>query len=149
VVYKCDVCNEAIVDKGTLKSSGRLLKNFKCKTDGLLTGDEIRTIRKKLGLTQEQMSEILGGGLKSFARYETGQICQSKAMDNLLRILDRDPQVIHLIQRETSEGSKGLQGTCVVTQTKVVYLIDYKHYRQKSPPEGTVFNIGTGDAKYG
>ncbi|MEI9476919.1 MAG: type II toxin-antitoxin system MqsA family antitoxin, partial [Deltaproteobacteria bacterium] len=76
IVYKCDLCNEAIVDKGTLKTSGKLLKNFKCKVDGLLTGDEIREIRRKLGLTQEQMSEILGGGLKGFARYETGQICQ-------------------------------------------------------------------------
>jgi HTH-type transcriptional regulator/antitoxin MqsA len=150
IVYKCDLCNETIVDKGTLKSSSKLLKNFKCKVDGLLTGDEIREIRKKLGLTQEEMSEILGGGLKSFARYETGQICQSKAMDNLLKILDRFPQVIHLIQKETPERSKGLRGTCVITQnTKVVYLNDYKNYRQKSASEKSAFTIETGDATYG
>ena len=33
MVYKCDACNETIVDKGTLKSSSRLLRNFKCKVD--------------------------------------------------------------------------------------------------------------------
>jgi HTH-type transcriptional regulator / antitoxin MqsA len=107
VVYKCDLCNETIVDKGTLKSSAKLLKNFKCKVDGLLTGEKIREIRKKLGFTQEQMSEILGGGLKSFARYEAGQICQSKAMDNLLRILDRFPQVVHFIQETSNHRSSG------------------------------------------
>jgi HTH-type transcriptional regulator/antitoxin MqsA len=109
IIYKCDLCNEEIVDKGTLKSSGKLLKNFKCKVDGLLTGNEIKEIRKKVGFTQEQMSEILGGGLKSFARYESGQICQSRAMDNLLRILDRYPQVVHFIQKKTREQSVGLR----------------------------------------
>ena len=150
IVYKCDLCNEAIVDKQTLKTSGKLLKNFKCKVDGLLTGEEIREIRKKVGFTQEQMSEILGGGLKGFARYEAGQICQSKAMDNLLRVLDRFPQVVHFIQ-ETSNRSKGLHGACLVTQsTKVVYLSDYKkNYRQKSASDKNVFDTGTGDATYG
>ena len=150
VISKCDLCNETIVDKGTLKSSAKLLKNFKCKVDGLLTGEEIREIRRKLGFTQEQMSEILGGGLKSFARYETGQICQSKAMDNLLRILDRFPQVVHLIQKEIPEQSKGLQGTYVITQnTKVVYLNEYKNYKQKRTPAKSAFIIGTGDVTYG
>ena len=150
VISKCDLCNETIVDKGTLKSSAKLLKNFKCKVDGLLTGEEIREIRRKLGFTQEQMSEILGGGLKSFARYETGQICQSKAMDNLLRILDRSPQVLHFIQKEIPEQSKGLQGTCVITQnTKVVYLNEYKSYKQKGTSVKSAFIIGTGDVTYG
>ncbi len=149
VVYKCDLCNETIVDKGTLKSSAKVLKNFKCKVDGLLTGEEIKEIRKKLGLTQEEMSDILGGGLKGFARYETGQICQSKAMDNLLRVLDRFPQVVHFIQEKTVR-SKRLQGACVITQnTKVVYLTDYINYRQKRVSEKKEFTPGTGDATYG
>jgi HTH-type transcriptional regulator / antitoxin MqsA len=149
IVYKCDLCNEAIVDKGTLKTSGKLLKNFKCKVDGLLTGDEIREIRRKLGLTQEEMSEILGGGLKGFARYETGQICQSKAMDNLLRVLDRFPQLVHFIQKK-SERFKRLHGACVITQNaKVVSLTDYKNYRQKRVCKKIDFTPGTGDATYG
>jgi HTH-type transcriptional regulator / antitoxin MqsA len=149
VVYKCDVCNETIVDKGTLKTSAKLLKNFKCKVDGLLAGDEIREIRRKLGLTQEEMSEILGGGLKGFARYETGQICQSKAMDNLLRVLDRFPQVVHFIQEKTVRFKRSY-GACVITQNaKVVYLTDYKNYRQKRISGKNDFTPGTGDATYG
>src|SRR4030065_827609 len=74
LVYKCDACKETIVDKGTLKSSGKLLKNFKCKVDGLLSGDEIKAIRKKLNLTQEKMSEILGGGRRSLRRNGSGRV---------------------------------------------------------------------------
>jgi HTH-type transcriptional regulator / antitoxin MqsA len=96
----CPGCREAIVDPETLKKSGKLLKDFQRKVDGLLTGQQIRTIRKKLGLTQEQMSEIVGGGLKSLARYESGQICQSKAMDNLMRILDAYPEMLNVIRKK-------------------------------------------------
>jgi len=150
LVYKCDACNETIVDKGTLKSSGKLLKNFKCKVDGLLTGDEIKEIRKKLNLTQEQMSEILGGGLKGFARYESGQICQSRAMDNLLRILDRYPDTIHLICKEPPYRLKGQkEGSVIVKNKKVIYLDDYKAYKEKYPSEQGLFKIKLEDGTYG
>ncbi len=98
VAYECAECGEAIVDPETLKVSGKLLKEFHRQVDGLLTGKQIKQVRKKLGLTQEQMAEIVGGGLKSFARYESGQVCQSKGMDNLLRILDAYPEMLNVIR---------------------------------------------------
>jgi HTH-type transcriptional regulator/antitoxin MqsA len=150
LVYKCDACKETIVDKGTLKSSGKLLKNFKCKVDGLLTGDEIKEIRKKLNLTQEQMSEILGGGLKSFARYESGQVCQSRAMDNLLRILDRYPDTIHLIWKGSPYRLKGQkESSVIVKNTKVIYLDDYKTYKKKYASEQGLFILKSEDETYG
>jgi len=97
VSYECNECGEAIVDKETLKLSGKKLKEFKRQVEGLLTPNEIKSIRKKFGLSQEKMGEILGGGKKSFARYETGQLCQSRAMDNLLRILDAYPFVLRVL----------------------------------------------------
>ena len=69
-----------------------MLRDFGRGVDGLLTGADIKRMRRKLHLTQEQMAQVLGGGLKGFARYENGQVIQSRAMDNLLRILDRFPE---------------------------------------------------------
>lgn len=112
VTYKCDECGEAIVDKVTLKESGRILKDFQRKVDGLLTSEEIKSIRKKLNRTQEEMAEILGGGLKSFARYETGQVCQSRGMDNLLRVLDAYPFALGVIQK------KPVKSASMCSQTK-------------------------------
>lgn len=99
ITYVCSKCGEAIVDSFTLKESGRMLKDFQREVDGLLTGQQIRAIRIKLGLTQEQLAEIVGGGLKSLARYESGHVCQSKGMDNLLRILDAYPHTLQIIKR--------------------------------------------------
>jgi HTH-type transcriptional regulator/antitoxin MqsA len=150
LAYKCDACNETIVDKGTLKSSGKLLKNFKCKVDGLLAGDEIKEIRKRLNLTQEQISEILGGGLKSFARYESGHICQSKAMDNLLRILERYPDAIHLIWKESPYRLKGQKESSVIVKNKkVIYLDDYKSYKKTYASVQGLFSIKVEDGTYG
>lgn len=99
IKYRCDKCGEAVVDNGTLRESGKILKDFQRKVDGLLLAEEIKNIRKRLNLSQEEMAEILGGGLKSFARYETGQVCQSRGMDNLLRILDAYPFTMNVIQK--------------------------------------------------
>lgn len=99
VVYTCGECGEALVDKATLRESGRILKDFQRNVDGLLTGDEIKRIRKKLTLTQKEMAELLGGGPKSFAKYESGQVSQSKGMDNLLRILDAYPSTLRVIRK--------------------------------------------------
>lgn len=120
VTHECAACGEAIVDNASLKESGKKLKDFQREVDGLLTGPQIKAVRVKLGLTQEELAEIVGGGLKSLARYESGQVSQSKGMDNLLRILDAYPFTLKVIQRE---GKKG------VYSAKVTYIEDIKARR--------------------
>jgi HTH-type transcriptional regulator/antitoxin MqsA len=118
VVYRCSSCGEGIVDNTTLKKSGEALKDFRREVDGLLSGMEIKRIRLKLGLTQAEMSEVLGGGAKAFARYESGAICQSKAMDGLLRILDRYPHVLHVVRGTSGslEEKKAIGLSALVTR---------------------------------
>jgi HTH-type transcriptional regulator/antitoxin MqsA len=139
MTYVCPGCQEAIVDPETLKKSGKLLKDFQRKVDGLLTGQQIKTIRQKLGLTQEQLSEIVGGGLKSLARYESGQICQSKAMDNLLRILDAYPEMLNVI-RKKEEPLKAVATVTYLSEakTKKAYQI-----------QGESFTADLGEVMYG
>ena len=117
VTYVCPACGEAIVDSATLKESGKKLKDFQREVDGLLTGEQIKAIRLKLGLTQEQLADIVGGGLKSLARYESGQVCQSKGMDNLLRILDAYPHTLNVIQKSVRKTEYS---------AKVIYIEDAK-----------------------
>lgn len=124
VTYACKQCGESIVDPKTLKESGKILKDFQREADGLLTGVEIKKIRGKLNLTQEQMAGILGGGLKAFARYESGTICQSTAMDNLLHILDKYPNVIHVILKDKTKEYK-------VTNIIGGHIISLSEIRQK------------------
>ena len=107
VVFRCDTCEESIVDNDTLKASEKPIRDFHRRVDGLLTSDEIKKIRKSFGFTQEVFGNLLGGGAKGFARYETGTVSQSKAMDNLLRIIDAYPIVLSVLTaRESEEVTK-------------------------------------------
>ncbi|MDZ7700060.1 MAG: type II toxin-antitoxin system MqsA family antitoxin [Deltaproteobacteria bacterium] len=139
VTYACNECGEAIVDPATLRSSGKKLKDFKRMVDGLLTGKQIKAIRLKLGLTQEQMADIIGGGLKSVARYESGQVCQSKGMDNLLRILDAFPETLKVIQQKATD---------FVASTRVLYMDGLRDGKVYQEDETSVF-IGEKKSIYG
>lgn len=138
VTYKCGECGEAIVDKTTLKESGRILKDFQRKIDELLTGEEIKRIRKKLNLTQEEMAEILGGGPKGFAKYESGQVCQSKGMDNLLRILDAYPSTLNVIQKSPKR-----KFALHKEESKVIDFEEYKNLKKKYKTKASEFSIQT------
>ncbi len=56
-----------------------------------ITPDEVRAIRRSLGLTQEQAGELIGGGPRAFQKYEAGISKPAAAAVRLLRVLDADP----------------------------------------------------------
>lgn len=63
--------------------------------DEKLLPDDIRRIRMKLGLTQEQAGERIGGGRRAFSKYESGSVQPSTGVANFLRALDRNPQLMN------------------------------------------------------
>jgi len=54
---------------------------------GLLSADEIRAIRERLGLTQAELAALLRLGDNTISRWESGRNVQSAAMDMLLRMI--------------------------------------------------------------
>ncbi len=96
----CDLCGEAVLSGNDLKINRKLLHDWQTKADGFLPSDEVRRIRKKLGLTQHQAAEVFGGGPNAFSRYERGESLQLKSTDNLLRLLDKYPHLLDEISRE-------------------------------------------------
>lgn len=64
-----------------------------------LTAERIRHIRvDNLKLTQEQAGLLLGGGKRNFHKYETGQVSPSKSMENLLLLLENDPELMKQLE---------------------------------------------------
>jgi HTH-type transcriptional regulator/antitoxin MqsA len=55
---------------------------------------EIKRIRRKLRLTQAEASRLTGGGHNAFSRYERGQATPLPAVVNLLRLLDKHPELL-------------------------------------------------------
>lgn len=58
----------------------------------------VAAVRKKLGLSQRQAGEVIGGGPRAFQKYESGEVGPSEAMLNLLRLLENDPSRLHELQ---------------------------------------------------
>lgn len=57
----------------------------------LLYPEEIKKIRERLGVTQLELSQILGFSDKSVARFENGSL-QDRAQDNLIKIVGRNQE---------------------------------------------------------
>ena len=82
------VCPECGLEAGTVQSAGdvqRAIADAYRTKAGLLTGPEIRSLRKARGFTQQQLAEVMNIGIASIKRWETGMI-QSKSMDHALRM---------------------------------------------------------------
>ncbi len=90
----CDRCEEGILSNADIKAAEKRLHDFRAKIDGFLASDEIRRIRKNLGLTQKQAADYCGGGPNAFSRYERGEALHMRSTDNLLRLLDNHPELI-------------------------------------------------------
>ena len=56
--------------------------------------EEIRAIRRELGLSQTEASELLGGGPRAFAKYEAGTVTPSASLIKLLRLLHANPGML-------------------------------------------------------
>lgn len=106
VWYKCDKC-EIKIGLDEAKDPHKVKKRLQLSAKGFLTDVDIKRIRKKLGLNQKEMDEKLGVGEKTFTRYENLSVRQSRAMDNLLRILDEYPEAIKVLKGRSVDRGKG------------------------------------------
>ncbi|MCA1178902.1 MULTISPECIES: type II toxin-antitoxin system MqsA family antitoxin [unclassified Pantoea] len=89
----CDHCHVEQAGATELKANKRIMNEFKKEVDGLLTGREVLAIRTSLGITQDQASLVFGGGPNAFTKYENDDVSQSEAMDKIIRMAARFPQV--------------------------------------------------------
>jgi putative zinc finger/helix-turn-helix YgiT family protein len=72
---------------------------------GLLTPDEIRQGRERLGLSQQELQELLGLGSNSLSRWENGHVFQSRSMNTLLRLVFHFPEVVSFLREEAAGQS--------------------------------------------
>jgi HTH-type transcriptional regulator / antitoxin MqsA len=89
--WYCEQSGESIHTGEDMKVSDRALNRLKAEREGLPAPEEIRRIRTKLGLTQEQAGELIGGGPRAFQKYEAGDLLPSRAVGSALALLDYDP----------------------------------------------------------
>lgn len=86
----CNSCGREFLAKNQILTNEIRVRDAKKEIDGLLSSTEIHSIRKTLGLTQTEASQVFGGGRNAFSKYERSEVAQSTAMDKLLRLASKD-----------------------------------------------------------
>lgn len=86
----CEETDEYLEPEELISKNDISFKNAYRAKVGLLTSDEIIAIRKKYGISQSDLSLLLGWGEKTIARYEGHQV-QDAAHDSILRKIESDP----------------------------------------------------------
>jgi HTH-type transcriptional regulator/antitoxin MqsA len=94
-----DKPEESIHTGEDMKVSDRALNRLKARTEGLLEPEEIKRIRKRLHLTQEDAGELIGGGPRAFQKYEVGDLLPSRAISSALALLDHDPKGLAVLEQ--------------------------------------------------
>lgn len=93
-VFRCNVCGEEEYSFEQAIAAERRAGEIYREQNGFLQPDEIVALRRRWGVTQAQLEDALGLGRKTIARWESGRVLQSRALDNLLRAINQFPAVL-------------------------------------------------------
>lgn len=98
----CGSCGEDILS-GELEQS---IEDERRRRLGLFTPEEIRKVREKMGLSMQNMSDLIGVGERTYARWENGRSLPTTQGNALLRQMVKSPEMlaIRAAEREASRG---------------------------------------------
>lgn len=91
LAWWCTTCKDGILAGEPLAAQEKAFLELKAEVDNVLSPTEVAAVRAKLKLSQRKAGELLGGGPRSFQKYERGTQAVSTPMSNLLRLLANDP----------------------------------------------------------
>ena len=97
--HACGDCGALFGNGADMRFNARAMRAATKRARKLLTGEEVRAIRERLGLTQAKAAELFGGGPVAFSKYESDDIAQSEGMNMLLRLIDLHPQLVEDVAR--------------------------------------------------
>jgi putative zinc finger/helix-turn-helix YgiT family protein len=95
--YKCKACEGEFEDpKGGFDFVEKAYKEYR-RHHGMMQPAEIKAFRKKYGLTQAELSKLLGWGPVTLSRYENGAL-QDDVHDKMLRLAMNPENIMQLIE---------------------------------------------------
>lgn len=113
----CRECEFDVVLPTQKRRNEARIRDEHRRIDGLLTGPEIKAIRKRLRLSQAKAAELIGGGVNAFSKYERGEVTQSVAMNQLLLVLADTPEALAVL--EGHKSSRSVEKTPVLSAVTI------------------------------
>jgi len=96
--FRCGTCGEEFeAGDSPLRPVEEAYRLYREK-HGMVTPEEIREYRKRYGLSQRELSMILGWGGATLSRYENGAL-QDEAHDRMLRLAMNPANLLDLVER--------------------------------------------------
>lgn len=96
----CPACGEAVMAMNESQRVSQAMLEFNKQVNaGLVDPGYIVAVRRKLQLDQREAARLFGGGVNAFSRYETGKTRPPLALVQLLRLLDRHPELLHEVRQ--------------------------------------------------
>ncbi|HUX10335.1 MAG TPA: type II TA system antitoxin MqsA family protein, partial [Terriglobia bacterium] len=89
---KCPLCGYETIEGPQMAEFGRLLADRYRADHGLLTSVEIRSLRKRLGMTQDEFARHVGVGVASVKRWEMGKIQDQRSNECIIRKTELEPK---------------------------------------------------------
>jgi DNA-binding transcriptional regulator YiaG len=103
-VLQCQRCGAIILDDS---ANERLDDALRAAAD-ILRPMEIRQNREALGLTRQQLADLLRISMFTLTRWETGAQIQQRAMDTLLRLFFQSGEARRILGAPGDMASEGL-----------------------------------------
>lgn len=91
---KCASCSAMATSAGQHSENLKRLKARKAQYGGLLLGEEIFSLRRRYGITQQAAAKIFGKGKIAFSRYENETSYPDESTTRLLELAIAKPDVI-------------------------------------------------------
>jgi HTH-type transcriptional regulator/antitoxin MqsA len=126
-IHSCEACGIEAALNEDLRFNARAMRCARKKHYGVLTGEEIRRIRKLLGLSQEQAAKLFGGGPVAFSKYENEEITQNESMDRLIWLVGRYPDLVASLAKRLNIA---LPGKAEISITRFRAKFDMKYFAQ-------------------
>jgi HTH-type transcriptional regulator/antitoxin MqsA len=99
----CPACGEVVLNREQGDRYSEMVGLFQRQVNAAYVDpDYIAKVRRKLNLDQRQAAELFGGGVNAFSRYENGKTKPPLALVELLKLLDRHPDLL----TEVGQGSR-------------------------------------------
>ncbi|MCC5835092.1 MAG: helix-turn-helix domain-containing protein [Opitutales bacterium] len=90
------------------QESRQRIEKLRARHMGLMSGEDIKAMRKRYGMSQKELTDLLQCGAKSLSRWENGHGFPTGIVNTMLRLLDEGflaPASLYAVQGPRSQQS--------------------------------------------
>jgi len=98
----CPRCHEVLLRSDDARRLRRAALEIYRAKYGLLSADDIRSIRERLDLTQAELAHLLRLGGNTISRWESARNVQTASMDMLLRMIRDLPGSLDYLRKHAA-----------------------------------------------